>query len=91
MAREHEVNANQVFQRRYEYRKRTLGVRQPAQAKLMPVTVIAEPNGVTLTGIAPVTSPSGSIYIELPGRAVIRAEAGVGPELVRTVVGTLLR
>jgi transposase len=91
VAREHGVNANQVFQWRYEYRKGTLGVRQQNQTRLVPVTVTGEPNSVTLPGIAPVTAASGSIHIELPGRAVIRVEAGVDPELVRTVLGSLLR
>ena len=91
VAREHGVNANQVFQWRYEYRKGTLGVRQQAQSKLLPVTVTAEPNSVTLPGIGPVIARSGSIHIELPGRAVISVEAGVDPELVRTVLGSLLR
>ncbi len=91
VAREHGVNANQVFQWRYEYRKGTLGVRQQGQTKLMPVTVTADPNSVTLPGIAPITAASGSIHIELPGRAVISVEAGVDPELVRTVLGSLLR
>jgi transposase len=91
VAREHGVNANQVFQWRYEYRKGTLGVRQRTQSKLLPVTVTAEPNSVTLSGIDPVTARSGSIHIELLGRAVISVEAGVDPELVRTVLGSLLR
>ena len=91
VAREHGVNANQVFQWRYEYRKGTLGFGQQAQTRLMPVTVTAEPHSVTLPGIAPVTAPSGSIHIELPGRAVISVEAGVDLELVRTVLGSLLR
>jgi hypothetical protein len=69
----------------------TLGVRQQTQSKLLPVTVTTEPNSVTLSGIAPVTAGSGSIDIELPGRAVISVEAGVDPELVRTVLGSLLR
>ena len=91
VAREYGVNANQVFQWRYEYRKGTLGIRQRTQSKLLPVTVTAEPNSVMLSGIDPVTSRSGSIHIELPGRAVISVEAGVDPELVRTVLGSLLR
>jgi transposase len=91
VAREYGVNANQVFQWRYEYRKGTLGSRQQTQTRLMPVTVIAEPNSARLSGVAPVTAPSGSIHIELPGRAVISVEAGVDPELVRTVLGSLLR
>jgi transposase len=91
VAREHGVNANQVFQWRHEYRKGTLGVDQQAQTRLVPVTVTAEPNSVPLSGIAPAVSPSGSIHIELPGRAVISVEAGVDPELVRAVLGSLLR
>src|ERR1700734_3970714 len=47
VAREHGVNANQVFQWRYEYRKGSLDVRQPAQSKLLPVTVTPEPGRVT--------------------------------------------
>ena len=91
VAREHGVNANQVFQWRHEYRKGNLGVGQRAQTRLMPVTVTAEPNSVTLSGMAPAIAPSGSIHIELPGRAVISVEAGVDPELVRAVLGSLLR
>ena len=91
VAREYGVNANQVFQWRYEYRKGALDARQQAQTRLMPVTVIAESDGARLSGVAPVTAPSGSIHIELPGRAVISVEAGVDPELVRTVLGSLLR
>jgi hypothetical protein len=37
--------------------------------------------------VAPVRVGSGSIHIELPGRASISVEAGVDPELVRTVFG----
>jgi transposase len=91
VAREHGVNANQVFQWRHEYRKGALGVGQQAQSKLLPVTVTAEPNSVTLSGTAPAIAPTGSIHIELPGRAVISVEAGVDPELVRAVLGSLLR
>ena len=91
VAREHGLNSKQLFQWRYEYRKGTLGVRQQAQTKLVPVSVTGEPSSVTLPGIAPVIASSGSIHIELPGRAVISVEAGVDPELVRTVLGSLLR
>ena len=91
VAREHGVNANQVFQWRHEYRKGSLGVGQQAQTRLVPVTVTAEPNSVTLSGMAAAVAPSGSIHIELPGRAVISVEAGVDPELVRAVLGSLLR
>ena len=91
VAREHGVNANQVFQWRHEYRKGTLGAAQQAQTRLVPVTVTAEPSSVTGSEIGSVITRSGSIHIELPGRAVISVEAGVDPELVRTVLGSLLR
>jgi transposase len=92
VAREYGVNANQVFQWRYEYRKGALGLRQQAESKLLPVTVTAESSGVRLPVIAaPVIAPPGSIHIELPGRAMISVESGVDPELVRTVLGSLLR
>ena len=91
VAREHGVNANQVFQWRHEYRKGSLEVGRQAQTRLVPVTVTAEPSSVTLPGIAAAVAPSGSIHIELPGRAVISVEAGVDPNLVRAVLGSLLR
>jgi transposase len=91
VAREHGVNANQVFQWRHEYRKGSLEVGRQAQTRLVPVTVTAEPSSVTLSGIAAAVAPSGSIHIELPGRAVISVEAGVDPDLVRAVLGSLLR
>jgi transposase len=87
VAREHGVNANQVFQWRHEYRKGALGVGQQAQSRLLPVTVTAEP----MSGTALAAAPAGSIHIELAGRAVISVEAGVDPELVRAVLGSLLR
>jgi transposase len=91
VAREHGVDMNQVFQWRHEYRKETLGIGQQAQTRLVPVTVTAEPSSVTGSEIGSVITRSGSIHIELPGRAVISVEAGVDPELVRTVLGSLLR
>ena len=59
VAREHGVNANQVFQWRHEYRKGSLGVGQQAQTRLVPVTVTAEPNSVTLSGMAPTVNTRG--------------------------------
>jgi transposase len=91
VAREHGVNANQVFQWRHEYRKGSLEVGRQPQTRLVPVTVTAEPNSVTLSGLAAPVAASGSIHIELPGRAVISVEAGVDPDLLRVVLGSLLR
>lgn len=91
VAREHGVNANQVFQWRHEYRKGALWAGKQAKPKLLPVTVAAELNAAAEPEVAPVTTPSGSIHIELPGRASVSVESGVDPALVRTVLESLLR
>ena len=90
VAREHGVNANQVFQWRYEYRKQTSGVRTEAKAELLPVTLAGGSKAIKAEVISP-TAPSGSIHIELPGRAVISVESGVDTSLVRAVLESLLR
>ena len=55
-----------------------------------PVTVDEKPSSVTTPKVAPVTAPSASIQIELPGRTLVSVESGVDPELVRTVLGNLI-
>jgi transposase len=90
VAREHGVNANQVFQWRYEYRKQTSGGTE-AKAELLPVTLAAESNKPIKAEVMSPTAPSGSIHIELPGRAVISVESGVDTCLVRAVLESLLR
>jgi transposase len=91
VAREHGVNANQVFQWRHEYRKGAQWSGKLATTKLLPVTVVAEPRTRTEPEVSPVATPPGSIHIELPGRALVSVESGVDPDLVRTVLGSLLR
>jgi transposase len=91
VARENGVNANQVFQWRYEHRKGTGWAAKQPRIKLLPVTVTAEPRSVTAPEVSPVVTSSGSIHIELPGRALVSVESGVDAELVRAVLGSLLR
>ena len=94
VARENGVNANQVFQWRYEHKNGVGWAVKKPQAKLLPVTVVAEPSSVVVPEVAsaPVpTPPSATIHIELPGRALVSVEAGVDPDLVRAVLGSLLR
>jgi transposase len=90
VAREHGVNANQVFQWRHEYRKGTLGLGRQGKPKLMPVT-LAEASSILPPDRGTSPSRSAAIHIDLPGKASIRIEAGVDPELVRAVLGSLLR
>jgi transposase len=94
VARENGVNANQVFQWRYEYKNGVGWALKQPQAKLLPVTVVAEPSSAVVPELASAPEPapsSASIHIELPGRALVSVEAGVDPDLVRAVLGSLLR
>ena len=91
VARENGVNANQVFQWRYEHRKGTGWAAKQPRVKLLPATLTVEPCSVTVPEVSPVVTPSGSIHIELPGRALVSVESGIDPELVRAVLGSLFR
>jgi transposase len=91
IARENGVNANQVFQWRYEHRKGIGWAANEPRTELLPVTVAVEPGSVMAPEVAPVAAPLGSIRIELRGRAVVSVESGVDPALVRAVLGSLLR
>lgn len=91
VAREHGVNANQVFQWRYEYRNGASWAATQARTKFLPVSVTVEPSSVMAPEVAPSASASGSIHIELPGRALVSVEHGVDAALVRAVLESLLR
>ena len=94
VARENGVNANQVFQWRYEYKNSVGWAAKQSRAKFLPVAVVPEPSCIVVPEVAPAppSAPSSaSIHIELPGRALVSVEDGVDPELVRTVLGSLLR
>ena len=91
VAREHGVNANQVFQWRYEHRKGIGWAASQPRTDLLPVTVTGEPDSVRAPEVAPLAVASGSIHIELPGRALVSVESGVDPALVQAVLGSLLR
>ncbi len=76
VAREHGVNANQVFQWRYEYRKQTSGARTSEGGVVAGHRWSAEPSRPSMAEVLSPNAPSGSIHIELPGRAVISVESG---------------
>jgi transposase len=93
VARENGVNANQVFQWRYEYRNGAAWSKR-SRPELLPVTIAPDPKSVTVAKVisgAPSSFPTGSIHIELPGGAVVRVEGSVDAELVRAVLGSILR
>jgi transposase len=92
VARDHGVNANQVFQWRYEYRKGTLGGRPKAAPKLLPVVVTAsEPEAAVAPAVAAASLHNGTIHVEFPGGILIHIESDVDAQLVRTVFESLHR
>jgi transposase len=91
VARENGVNANQVFQWRYEHRRGIGWAAGRTRAELLPVTLTSEPDSMVTAEAAPVAGSCGSIHIELPGRGLVTIENGVDPTLVRAVLGSLLR
>ncbi len=79
VAREHGVNANQVFQWRYEHRKRSSGTPERAKAELLPVTMTAETHTLSEVEVAPdIAPPSDRSILNCPAvrssalRAVLR-------------------
>jgi transposase len=85
VARAHGVNANQVFKWRREFERGELS--EPCAA-LIPVTVAStgDEHREAEETAAPV---GGVINIELPGGALISAENGADPVLLRTILESL--
>lgn len=89
VARVHGLNANQVFKWRREFER---GELIESCAALLPVTIAAASGSKSEVadqrGKTPASS-SGTIHIELPGRAVISVESGADDSLVRAVLESL--
>jgi transposase len=89
VAREHGVNAKQIFQWRCEYSKGILGERTKPAAKLLPVVVeepevARAPHSVTLQ-----PNSNGTIRIDLPGGVSLHIERDTDLELLRAIVEML--
>jgi transposase len=91
IAREHGLNANQVFKWRRAFERGELEDSHPA---LLPVTlstsIEAEDKAAKLPADEQPHS-GGSIYVELPGRALIHFERGADPDLVRSVLQSVCK
>jgi transposase len=85
IARQHDVNANQVFHWRKLYREGRLGV-DPAAAQLMPVRISEVVSGEP----GPTKFYAGVIMVEL-GRARIRIEGAVDTDSLRLILERLGR
>jgi len=80
VARDHGVNANQVFKWRREFERGDMLEPVPASASLLPVV---------LSGEEKPHATSGCIHIELQGRALISIESGADSALLRTILESL--
>jgi transposase len=86
VAREHGLNANQVFKWRRAFER---GELTDDHAALLPVIVstsVEPENKVANLPANEQVRGEGSIHIELPGRALIHVERGADADLVRCVL-----
>jgi transposase len=91
VAREHGVNANQVFYWRKLYRAGQLGSDGGAeqQVRLLPVSVSDDQPADTEPDEATNSVPGVTINIEFPGRTLVSVEGAVDADIVRAVVESL--
>ena len=91
VAREHGVNANQVFYWRKLYRTGQLGSDGGAeqQVRLLPVSVSDDQPAETEPEVAASPVPGVTINIEFPGRTLVSFEGAVDADIVRAVVESL--
>jgi len=90
VARQHGVNANQVFYWRKLYRAGQLGNNErPQDVRLLPVSVNDEELSRTWPEQNTPTRPAVCINIEIPGRALISVEGAVDVDMIRAVVESL--
>jgi len=100
VARQHGVNANQVFAWRKLYQSGLLGpsVREAEtdESRLLPVAVVEDAAAVGGEPAEEQTAPAGAsstgaIHIEFPGRVLVSVEGCADPALVRAVLESLKR
>ena len=90
VAREHGVNANQVFAWRGLYKQGLLVDRGLSDVKLLPVRIAAT-EGVDSFASAPAQRTTGAINLEFPGKALVTIEGSPDRESLRLVLEYLLR
>jgi transposase-like protein len=84
------VNANQVFVWRRAFERGKLVESAALTTALLPVTVSVPDEVAVEESYQPEPpSTSGCIHIEFPGRALISAEGGADPALLRSILEIL--
>ena len=97
LARQHGVNANQVFYWRKQYHAWQLGGESAVEApslRLLPVSVVNETpseaeRSEADTGVQESASPGLTMNIEIPGRALVSLEGAFDAAVVRAVLESL--
>ena len=91
IARQHGVNANQIFYWRKLFRAGQLrnGDGAEQQVRLLPVTVSDEQPAETVPEEAMSPAPGVTINIEFPGRTLVSLEGAVDADIVRAVLESL--
>jgi len=89
VARQYDVNANQVFSWRRLYRDDPRVAAVPSASQLIPVMVTAEQDAVT-TQVSTV-AVAGMIEIDLAGKYRVRVSSGVDTAVLRRVLDALER
>jgi transposase len=90
VARENGVNANQLFGWRRAFERGELAEPDSDSTALLPVSVSAA-SEIPMRKASPQQEPStsGSIHIELPGRALISVESGADVVLLQSILESL--
>ena len=93
IARQHGVNANQVFYWRKLYHAGQLGrderIEQPRGVQLLPVSVGSDEPSEVEPEQSESATPGLTMNIEIPGRALVNLEGAVDAEIVRAVLESL--
>jgi transposase len=94
LARQHGMNANQLFYWRKLYRAGQLGSDERSaetSVQLLPVTVDSDEPPEVEAAQSGSAAPSITISIEIPGRALVSLEGAVDAKMIRTILESLRR
>ena len=87
VARAHCLNADQLFKWRRAFERGELADSTVSFQALLPVTIAAPSTAeIHEPAYGQQSARSGSIYIELPGSAMISVESGADPGLLRSIL-----
>ena len=91
VAREFEVNANQVFAWRRAYKQGLLEDRVSSGVKLLPVRIASDVPDEALSVTDASLHVTGAIHMEFPGKALLTVEGTPSAESLRIILEHLLR